>query len=232
MVLRALILRLLRFFAIAWICCFQSPGCTIRLVFFCGLSNLFQDVDLFITSLRAGFQVYPSQSWVLCTQAKAVRYKFLGVESHFWVFCFFFWLIVWADGINKCDQCLAGGRGYCFKGLRQIPSVNEYFIICYNSTFIRMSHLYQEFCAHCIFIINDGRMGQVGVGVGGCGSIMSGCGWQIDSGYYLIVFWVFLLVLLPFVLSYPLSLFLCDQSMIAAVPISVFIICFLCLWFL
>ena len=23
----------------------------------------------------------------------------------------FFWLIVWADGINKCGWCLAGGRG-------------------------------------------------------------------------------------------------------------------------
>ena len=28
----------------------------------------------------------------------------------------------------------------------------EYFIIPYTSTFIRLSHLYQEFCVHCIVI--------------------------------------------------------------------------------
>ena len=35
----------------------------------------------------------------------------------------------------------------------------EYFIIPYTSTFIRFSHLYQEFCVHCIVIIKDGGMG-------------------------------------------------------------------------
>ena len=35
----------------------------------------------------------------------------------------------------------------------------EYFIIPYTSTFIRLSHLYQEFCVHCIVIMNDGGMG-------------------------------------------------------------------------
>ena len=38
----------------------------------------------------------------------------------------------------------------------------EYFIIPYTSTLIRLSHLYQEFCAHCIIIMNDG--GWVGGG--------------------------------------------------------------------
>ena len=37
---------------------YVSPGCTIRLVFFCSFSALFQHVDLVTTSLRAGFQVY------------------------------------------------------------------------------------------------------------------------------------------------------------------------------
>ena len=37
-----------------------SPGCTIRLVFFCSFSAWFQYVDLVTTSLRAGFQVYLS----------------------------------------------------------------------------------------------------------------------------------------------------------------------------
>ena len=31
----------------------------------------------------------------------------------------------------------------------------EYFIIPYTSTLIRLSHLYQEFCAHCIVIMNN-----------------------------------------------------------------------------
>ena len=28
-------------------------------------------------------------------------------------------------------------------------------IIPYTSTFIRLSHLYQEFCAHCTVIVNE-----------------------------------------------------------------------------
>ena len=39
---------------------YVSPGCTIRLVFFCSFSVLFQHVDLLTTSFRAGFQVYLS----------------------------------------------------------------------------------------------------------------------------------------------------------------------------
>ena len=36
----------------------------------------------------------------------------------------FSWLIVWADGINKCGWCLAGSRGRWLKGPHQIPSVS------------------------------------------------------------------------------------------------------------
>ena len=39
-------------------------------------------------------------------------------------FFYFFWLIVWADGINKCGWCVAGGRWCWFKGPHQIPSVS------------------------------------------------------------------------------------------------------------
>ena len=39
---------------------YVSPGCTIKLVFFCSFSALFQHVDLGTTCLRAGFQVYLS----------------------------------------------------------------------------------------------------------------------------------------------------------------------------
>ena len=71
-------------------------------------------------------------------------------------FLAFFWLIVWADGINKCGWCLAEGRGCWLKGPHQIPSVSWLFIIPYASTFIKLSHLYQEFCVLCIVIMIDG----------------------------------------------------------------------------
>ena len=45
----------------------------------------------------------------------------LNLISRFFAFL---WLIVWADGINKCDWCLAGGRRCSLKGLHQIPSVS------------------------------------------------------------------------------------------------------------
>ena len=64
---------------------YVSPGCTTRCAFFWSLSSLFQHVDLVTTSLRAWFQVYLSQPWVLCTQAKTVQKDLLGVESCFWV---------------------------------------------------------------------------------------------------------------------------------------------------
>ena len=53
------------------------------------------------TSLSPGFCVrrprqYDAISWELNLIAR---------------FFAFFWLIAWADGINKCGWCLAGGRG-------------------------------------------------------------------------------------------------------------------------
>ena len=56
--------------------------------FVLGLSSLFQHVDFVTTSLRAGFQVYLSLLWALCTKAKAVQYNLLEVGSHFWILCF------------------------------------------------------------------------------------------------------------------------------------------------
>ena len=35
----------------------------------------------------------------------------------------------------------------------------DYFKISYTSIFMRLSHLYQEYHAHCIVITNDGDMG-------------------------------------------------------------------------
>ena len=42
----------------------------------------------------------------------------------------------------------------------------------------------------------------------------------------------FLLVLLCFVFSCPLSVFLSDYSMMSVLSVSLFTICFLCVWFL
>ena len=80
---------------------YVSSGCTI-LVFFRGCSSLFQHVDLVTTSLRAGFQDYLYQPWVLHMQAKVEGYLFLGAESHFSILCFFLLVDCLSDGINKC----------------------------------------------------------------------------------------------------------------------------------
>ena len=72
----------------------------------------------------------------------------------------------------------------------------EYFIIPYTFTFIRLSHLYQEFCAHYVVIITDGGMVDSYQGV----SLVT------RGGYYLRVCF-FLLVLLSFGLSCCLSFF-------------------------
>ena len=53
----------------------------------------------------------------------------------------------------------------------------EYFIIPYACTLIRLSHFYQEFCAHSVFIMNDG-WGMV--------DLYQGVGGGTGSGYYLI----------------------------------------------
>ena len=67
-------------------------------------------------------------------------------------------------------------------------------------------------------------MNDVGMGYVGGGCFLSGC------EYYLIVLF-FLFVLLLFCLSCPVS-FSNEQSMIAVASVSLFIICFLCLWYL
>ena len=41
----------------------------------------------------------------------------------------------------------------------EYSKMKHYFITPYTSTFIRLSHLYQEFCVHCTVLMNDGGMG-------------------------------------------------------------------------
>ena len=77
----------------------------------------------------------------------------------------------------------------------------EYFIFPYTFTFIRLSHLYQEFCIHCIVIVNDGGMGWMGGG--GVVDSHQGVSGGTGGGFYLIVSCLF--VLLSFGVSCPVS---------------------------
>ena len=89
---------------------FVSPGCTVRLVSFCGFSALFQHVDLVITSHRAGSKCTSLNPGFCVRRPRQYDTIFweLNLISGFFAF---FWLIVLADGINKCCWCLAGVRG-------------------------------------------------------------------------------------------------------------------------
>ena len=69
----------------------------------------------------------------------------------------------------------------------------EYFIIPYTSTFIRLSHLYLEFCVHCIVIMNDGGWDR--------------WGWLIHIRVWVLSHSFFLFVLLSFGLSCTVSFF-------------------------
>ena len=66
------------------------------------------------TSLSPGFCVPRPQ------QYNTISWELNFISGFF----AFFWLIVWADGINKCGLCLPGGRGCRLKGLHQIPGVS------------------------------------------------------------------------------------------------------------
>ena len=119
----------------------------VRLVFFCSFSALFQHVHLVTTSsmlilslpllehgskstsISPGFYLRrPRQYDTICWELNLIS----GFSA-------FFWLTIWADGINTCGWCLAGGRGCWLKGPHQIPNVS--WIFPYTSTFIRLSHL-------------------------------------------------------------------------------------------
>ena len=114
------------------------------------------------TSLSPGFCVHrPRQYDTICWE--------LNLISGFFAF---FWLVVWADGINKCGWCLAGSRGCWLKCLHQIQSVSWNFIILYTSTFIRYSHLYQNFVSIVLLLW---MMGGLGRREGGW--FISWCGW-------------------------------------------------------
>ena len=80
------------------------------------------------TSLSPGFCVCRSR------QYDTICWK-LDLISGFFVLS---WLIVWADGINKCGWCLAGGRGYWLKGPHEIPDPKCNSII---SSFLALPHL-------------------------------------------------------------------------------------------
>ena len=87
------------------------------------------------TSLGPGFCLYrPRQYNTICWE--------LNLISGFFVF---FWLFVWADGINKCGWYLAGGWGLLTQRPASDPKCKlniSSFLIPHTSTFIKLSHLY------------------------------------------------------------------------------------------
>ena len=113
---------------------YVSPGCMIRVVFFCSFSTLFQHVDLVNTSLKAWFQVYLSQPWVLCTQTKAVSYDLMGVESDFWVL--FFFLVNCLGGWNQYMWLVPAPGPKCklnFSSFLTLPHLSDCLICTRNS---------------------------------------------------------------------------------------------------
>ena len=140
------------------------------------------------TSLSPGFCVRrPRQYDTICWE--------LNLISGFFAF---FWLIVWADGINKCGWCLAGGRGCWLKGPHQIPSVSWIF------------HHSLHFHIYYIVLFAPGILCPLfcyyewwGVGIHG-GLLIHSSMWGggTGGGYYLIVFFYLYFCLL---LSCPVS---------------------------
>ena len=104
-----------------------------------GLSSKF-------TSLSPGFCVRRARQY-------GTIWWWLNLISGFLVF---FWLIVWADGINKCGWCLAGGRWCWLKGTHQIPKLSWifhhslhfyfYWIISFVLGFLRPLYCYYKWC--------------------------------------------------------------------------------------
>ena len=140
------------------------------------------------TSLSPGFCVCrPRQYHTICWK--------LNLISGFFVASGYFFGRM--ESINLAGVFQEAGDADSRARTRSEVSV-EYLIFPYTSTFIRLSHLYQEFCVHCIVIVNDGRMGWVGVV-----DSHQGVGRGTRGGFYLIVSCLF--VLLSFGVSCPVS---------------------------
>ena len=148
------------------------------------------------SSLRPGFCVLrPRQHITICWELNLICGFFA-----------FFWLIAWADGINKCGWCLLGGTGCWLKGPHQNP--------CVSWIYHHFLHFYIYQIAsfvpgiQCPFYCYYKRWEN---GIGG-GWLIYNKMWEGDRGWVLscrFCFWcVFSLVLLSFVLACPLSLFL------------------------
>ena len=65
-------------------------------------------------------------------------------------------------------------------------------IIPYTSTFIRLSHLYQEFCVYCIVIMNDAPIihNNNTMDTEFLADLYQGVGGGTGDEYYLIVFFI------------------------------------------
>ena len=133
----------------------------------------------------------PRQYGTICWQ--------LNLISGFFAF---FWLTVWAGGINKCGWRLAEGRGCCLKGPHQIPSVSWIF---HHSLYF---HIYQivSFVPRILYpFYYSCKWWGKWIGGGQVVDSYQSVGGGTGGGYYLIK--GFLLVTLSFVVSCPVSFF-------------------------
>ena len=92
------------------------------------------------------------------------RIQFVWIWISFLDSLFFSWLIVWVDGINKCDWCPGGSTGWWLNGLHQIPKVSWLFhhSLHFNIYYIlsivpgmqcHMYYYYQWWCwCMCVFV--------------------------------------------------------------------------------
>ena len=114
-------------------------------------------------------------------------------------FVFFFWVFVWADGINKYGWCLAGGRGCWLKGLHQVPSVSWIF---HHSLHFHIDQIVPFVPGILCPFYSYYKWWGDGTGRGWLIHMTVWVGWQ---GLGIICLFFFLLVLLSFSVSYTVS---------------------------
>ena len=128
------------------------------------------------TSLSPGFCVRrPRQYDTICWE--------LNLISGFFAF---FWLIVWADGINKLWLVSCRRQGMLTQGPTPDPKcklIISTFLT--TSTSIILPHLCQGYHGHCIVTSSDGGMGRLGGG-----SFILGFGWG-DRGWVYFFYFLF-----------------------------------------
>ena len=105
------------------------------------------------TSLSPGFCVRrPRQYNTICWELNLISGLFV-----------FFWLIVWADEINKCGWCLPGGKGCWLKGLHQIPRITSLY---HHSVHFHIYHIVSFLVGHLCALYCYYKRLREGIGSG------------------------------------------------------------------